>query len=83
MQAIDMKINTPYRAITGSSDGTIEVGQIMWLSSNGLLNLPYKYGGGFLLESEWKAYDTVDFEVEEALDFYILFDKYSERLCKK
>lgn len=83
MKAIDMNTNTPYRAITNSSDGTIVVGQIMWLSGNGQLNLATEDGGGSLLEDEWKSSETGDFDVEETSDFYIRLERWSESLCRK
>lgn len=83
MKAIEMKVNTPYRALSNSTDGTIEKGQIMWLSSNNHLNLPSEGGEGFLLEDEWKSANTVDFEVEDVSGGFCLeITQWSERLKK-
>lgn len=76
MKAIDMNINTPYRVITGSSDGTIAIGDIVWLSSNGHLNIANE--AAFLLEDEWRSVETVDFDIEEAPEYYIYLDKWTE-----
>ena len=81
MKAIDMDINTPYRVVTNSPDGTIAIGDIVWLSSNGHLNDANE--AAFLLEEEWKSSETVDFEVEETAEYYIYLDRYTEGLRKK
>lgn len=81
MRAIDMDVNTPYRVVTNSSDGTIAIGDIVWLSSNGHLNDANETA--FLLEEEWKSSETVDFEVEEATEYYIEKQRWSEGLRKR
>jgi len=80
MKANDMKYNIAYKAISESTDGTIRIGQLMWLSSNGELNLPDINGGGALLESEWRDKRTVDFEVEEANNYVIIVEPGRELL---
>lgn len=47
MKATSMEYLLPYKAVSNSPDGTIIDGQLMWVSLNGDLNLPDKYGGGF------------------------------------
>lgn len=71
MNATAMEHLKPYKAISNSPDGTITAGQLMWVSLNGDLNLPDKYGGGCLLKEEWADNSTCDFEVEEASDYII------------
>lgn len=65
MKATSMECLKPYKATSSSPDGSIITGQIMWLSQNGDLHLPDKYGGGVLLKEEWTDSSTCDFEVEE------------------
>ncbi len=64
MHSLSMEPLKVYRATTESSDKTIRIGQVMWVSKNGHLNLPNEYGGGWLSEEEWHSLETVDFEVE-------------------
>ena len=81
MKAIDMEINTPYRVITGSSDGTIAIGDIVWLSNSGHLNISSE--ASCLLEDEWKSSEIVGFDVEEAPEYYIYLDRWTEGLRKR
>lgn len=71
MEAKEMKMGIPYRAISASTDGTITEGQYMWISKKGELCLPDNYGGGALEESEWMSAETSDFKVIEVTDYYI------------
>lgn len=80
MKAIEMKMLQPYRATTSSSDRTVLTGQIMWVSRNGDLCLPDRYGGGVLLREEWSAPNTCDFEVEEASGYIVEIRSGSESL---
>lgn len=82
MKAIDMEIHTPYVCTKGSSDGTVGVGQTMWLSANGQLNFLTSDGGGCLLESEWKSSKTVDFEVERSTEWQFCLFNHSECLVR-
>ena len=50
-----------YTVIKSSTDKTIEVGDIIWLSANGDLNSIK--GQGWLSEEEWNIDGTNDFEV--------------------
>ena len=50
-----------YTVIKPSSDETLQVGNIIWVSENGDLNNANK---GFLSKHEWDVSGTNDFEVE-------------------
>ena len=65
----DMKILTPYRAVIGSSDGTILPCDLMWLSQDGTLNFSGKFSG-CLLKEEWTDPVTSDFIVEDCSEEY-------------
>ena len=80
MKSLDMKVNQPYK-VTKSNSDTLMVGDIIWVSENGHLNI--QSAAGWLMEDEWKSSNTVDFEVEEANDFYILKEQWFEGLRKK
>lgn len=82
MKAIDMQSNIPYMATSASSDGTIIVGQLMWLSEDGMLNLPDKDGGGFLLEYEWKNSGTCDFVVEAPTNYSVIVVSGREKMVR-
>lgn len=71
MKATEMQILKPYKAVTSSSDRTVHAGQILWVSKNGDLCLPDKYGGGALLKEEWASTYTCDFTVEEAMGYIV------------
>lgn len=62
---------TPYLVTKSSSDGSIEKGELIWISDNGHLN----GRGGWLDEDEWNHPGTNDFEVKEASEYYI--DKWA------
>ena len=83
MKAIEMKAGIVYKAMTGSTDGTIEIGQIMWISLNDkALCLPDSNGGGVLNKEEWMSTETCDFEVEEVTEYYVDIQRGSECLRK-
>lgn len=83
MKAIEMKTGIVYEAVTGSADGTIEVGQIMWVSPNDQsLCLPDSSGGGALNKEEWLSAGTCDFEVKEVTEYYVDIQRGSECLRK-
>lgn len=54
MKAVEMKVGIPYKAITQSTDGAIDIGEYMWISQQGQLCLTSN-GGAALEESEWKS----------------------------
>lgn len=58
-----------YTVIKGSTDGTIEMGNIIWISENGDLNIAGRKG--FLIHDEWDNSDTKDFEVKPCKDYYL------------
>ena len=60
-----------YRVTKPSSDGTVQVGNNVWLSKNGDLN--FVEGKGWLPKDEWNNPGTNDFEVEDN-------DEYSLRI---
>lgn len=83
MKAIEMKTGIVYKAVTGSTDETIEIGQIMWVSPNDQsLCLPDSNGGGALNKEEWMSAETCDFEVEEEREYYVDIQRGSECLRK-
>lgn len=58
-----------YTVIKSSSDGTIETGDIIWLSNNGDLNSVK--GQGWLSKDEWDILGTNDFNTEECKTHYL------------
>lgn len=58
-----------YDVTKGSTDGTIETGNIIWISENGDLNIAGRKG--FLIEDEWDNPGTKDFEVKLCEDYYL------------
>ena len=58
-----------YTVIKSSSDGTIEVGDIIWLSENGDLNSVN--GQGWLSKDEWDVPKTNDFDTEKCTTHYL------------
>lgn len=69
-----------YTVIKSSTDETIEVGDIIWLSENGDLNSVKN--GGWLSKDEWDVSDTNDFEVEECKTHYLDVFNGSESVRK-
>lgn len=67
-----------YTVTKSSSDGTLQVGDIIWLSDNGDLN--NAMCGGWLSEQEWNIYGTNDFEVEQCTTHYLDIVNRSEVL---
>ena len=58
-----------YTVIKPSSDETLQVGDIIWLSENGDLNNANK---GFLSKDEWDVAGTNDFEVEKCRTHHLV-----------
>ena len=69
-----------YTVIKSSTDKTIEVRDIIWLSANGDLNSIK--GQGWLSEEEWNIEGTNDFEVEECRTHYLDITNGSESIRK-
>ena len=69
-----------YTVTKSSSDGTFEIGDIIWLSDNGDLN--NAMGGGWLSEQEWNINGINDFEVEECTTHYLNVINGSESIRK-
>ena len=69
-----------YTVIKSSTDKTIEVGDIIWLSANGDLNSVK--GRGWLSEEEWNIDGTNDFEVEECTTHYLDITNGTESVRK-
>ena len=67
-----------YRITKGSTDGTFQVGNVIWKSLNGDINSVY--GKGWITPSE-VDHKTLDFECEEAEDFKVIKIGSSE-ICK-
>lgn len=58
-----------YVVTKASTDGTFEVGDIIWLSNNGDLNSVM--GKGWLSQEEWNVPNINDFEVIECKTHYL------------
>ena len=58
-----------YTVTKTSSDETLQIGDIIWLSENKDLNNENK---GFLSKYEWEVAGTNDFEVEECRTHHLL-----------
>ena len=58
-----------YTVTKSSTDGTIETGNIIWISENGDLNIAGRKG--FLIHDEWDNPDTKDFKVKPCEDYYL------------
>ena len=67
-----------YRIIKGSTDGTFQIGEIIWKSPNGDINSVQ--GKGWIVPSEVDS-RTLDFECEEAEDYKVIRIGGSE-ICK-
>ena len=67
-----------YKVTKASSDGTFNIGDIIWLSNNEDLN-----SLGFLSKSEWDNPRSNDFEVEECTDYYLDVTDRSEKVRRK
>ncbi len=70
MKYHDMKKLTPYRVIKSSSDKTFFVGEIIWISRCGHINSVQ--GKGWIDPKEEDSVKTLDFEVEEAMDYEVI-----------
>lgn len=70
-----------YKVTKASSDGTFNIGDIIWLSNNEDLNSCK--GLGWLSKSEWDNPGSNDFEVEECTDYYLDVTDRSEKVRRK
>ena len=68
-----------YTVTKTSSDETLQIGDIIWLSENEDLNNANK---GFLSKYEWEVAGTNDFEVEECRTHHLLVLDGYEMLVK-
>ena len=69
-----------YTVIKASSDDTLKVGDIIWLSENEDLNSCN--GSGWLSKSEWDNPTTNDFAVVECTDYYLDITNGHEKVRK-
>ena len=69
-----------YTVIKPSSDETLQVGDIIWLSENGDLN--DARAKGWLTKDEWDVAGTNDFEVEECKTHHLVVMYGSEMIVK-
>ena len=69
-----------YTVIKPSSDETLQVGDIIWLSENGDLN--DARAKGWLTKDEWDVAGTNDFEVEECTTHRLLVVSGEEMVIK-
>ena len=69
-----------YTVIKPSSDETLQVGDIIWLSENGDLN--NAKAGGWLSKDEWDVDGTNDFAVKECKTHRLLVISGEEMVIK-
>lgn len=69
-----------YTITKSNTDGSFEVGDIIWLSENGDLNSVQ--GKGWLSKEEWDVPNTNDFEVTECKTHYLDVDRGVESVRK-
>ena len=69
-----------YTVTKPSSDETLQVGDIIWLSENGDLN--DAIAKGWLSKDEWDVAGTNDFEVEECKTHRLLVVSGEEMVVK-
>ena len=69
-----------YTVTKSSSDKTLQVGDIIWLSENGDLN--DARAKGWLTKDEWDVAGTNDFEVEECKTHHLVVMYGSEMIVK-
>ena len=68
-----------YTVTKTSSDETLQIGDIIWLSENEDLNNVNK---GFLSKHEWEVAGTNDFGVEECKTYHLLVINGCEMVVK-
>ena len=68
-----------YTVTKTSSDETLQIGDIIWLSENKDLNNANK---GFLSKYEWEVASTNDFGVEECKTYHLLVINGCEMVVK-
>ena len=77
---MDMEKLKLYTVTKPSSDETLQVGDIIWLSGNGDLNDARVKG--WLSKHEWDVAGTNDFEVEECTTHHLLVLDRHEMVLK-
>ena len=77
---MDMEKLKLYTVTKPSSDETLQVGDIIWLSENGDLN--NAKAGGWLSKDEWDVDGTNDFAVEECKTHRLLIVSGEEMIVK-
>ena len=77
---MDMEKLKLYTVTKPSSDETLQVGDIIWLSENGDLN--NAKAGGWLSKDEWDVDGTNDFAVEECKTHRLLVVSGEEMVIK-
>ena len=77
---MDMEKLKLYTVTKPSSDETLQVGDIIWLSENGDLN--NAKAGGWLSKDEWDVDGTNDFAVEECKTHRLLVVSGEEMVVK-
>ena len=76
-----LKPLTPYRLLSPNSEGSLFAGDVVWMSKDGTLNIPYD--GGFFIPPDEKSEATLDFTAEEAIEFEVVVKRYSESIRRK
>ena len=69
-----------YTVTKSSTDGTFQMGDIIWLSENGDMN--NAKAGGWLSKDEWDVAGTNDFEAEECKTHRLLVISGEEMVVK-
>ena len=77
---MDMEKLKLYTVTKPSSDETLQIGDIIWLSENGDLN--DARAKGWLSKHEWDVAGTNDFEVEECKTHHLVVMYGSEMIVK-
>ena len=79
----ELKPNVVYRVTKESSDGTFTEGMLIWMSKNGDINSSFGYISPNEADSRLDLVNTLDFEVVEDYNYYILVTNNSESLVKR
>ena len=77
---MDMEKLKLYTVTKPSSDETLQIGDIIWLSENGDLN--DARAKGWLTKDEWDVAGTNDFDVEECKTHHLVVMYGSEMIVK-
>ena len=71
----------PFRVTKGNTDGSIEKGELLWFSDNGMLNIAGK-DGGFMTPDELTD-EITDFEAEVDYGYVIVKTANSEMMVNR